>query len=70
VDATVRPQFLETSRSVDSARADQARRRDRAPERRPQKITFGEMRSSGVRGILIYCSEAETRRAKVADAEV
>jgi len=32
------------------------RRRDRAPER-PQKITFGEMRSSGVRGILIYCAD-------------
>jgi hypothetical protein len=25
--------------------------------RRPQKITFGEMRSSGVRGLLIYCSD-------------
>jgi hypothetical protein len=24
---------------------------------RPQKITFGEMRSSGVRGLLIYCAE-------------
>jgi hypothetical protein len=24
---------------------------------RPQKITFGEMRSSGVRGILIYCAD-------------
>jgi hypothetical protein len=24
---------------------------------RPQKITFGEMRESGVRGILIYCSD-------------
>jgi hypothetical protein len=23
--------------------------------RRPQKITFGEMRSSGVRGVLVYC---------------
>ena len=23
---------------------------------RPQKITFGEMRSSGVRGLLIYCA--------------
>jgi hypothetical protein len=22
---------------------------------RPQKITFGEMRESGVRGVLIYC---------------
>ena len=24
---------------------------------RPQKITFGEMRESGVRGVLIYCSD-------------
>jgi hypothetical protein len=24
---------------------------------RPQKITFAEMRSSGVRGLLVYCSE-------------
>jgi hypothetical protein len=24
---------------------------------RPQKITFGEMRESGVRGILIYCAD-------------
>jgi hypothetical protein len=24
---------------------------------RPQKITFGEMRESGVRGIMIYCSD-------------
>jgi hypothetical protein len=24
---------------------------------RPQKITFGEMRDSGVRGLLIYCSD-------------
>jgi hypothetical protein len=24
---------------------------------RPQKITFAEMRSSGVRGLLIYCSD-------------
>jgi hypothetical protein len=24
---------------------------------RQQKITFGEMRDSGVRGILIYCSD-------------
>ena len=23
----------------------------------PQKITFGEMRSAGVRGLLIYCSD-------------
>src|SRR5438034_593591 len=24
---------------------------------RPQKIAFGEMRSSGVRGVLVYCSD-------------
>ena len=24
---------------------------------RPEKITFGEMRSSGVRGVLVYCSD-------------
>jgi hypothetical protein len=24
---------------------------------RPRKITFGEMRSSGVRGLLIYCTD-------------
>jgi hypothetical protein len=24
---------------------------------RPQKITFGEMRESGVRRVLIYCSD-------------
>jgi hypothetical protein len=24
---------------------------------RPQKITFGEMRESGVRGVLVYCAD-------------
>jgi hypothetical protein len=24
---------------------------------RPQKITFGEMRASGIRGLLIYCAD-------------
>jgi hypothetical protein len=24
---------------------------------RPQKITFGEMRDMGVRGVLIYCAD-------------
>jgi hypothetical protein len=24
---------------------------------RPQKITFGEMRESGIRGVLIYCAD-------------
>jgi len=35
---------------------------------RPQKITFAEMRSSGVRGLLIYCSiiaAATTSRSAV-----
>jgi hypothetical protein len=27
------------------------------PAPRPQKITFGEMRDMGVRGVLIYCSD-------------
>jgi hypothetical protein len=27
------------------------------PSRSPQKITFGEARSSGVRGLLIYCAD-------------
>jgi hypothetical protein len=30
---------------------------------RPQKITFAEMRGSGVRGILVYCSDYRCRRA-------
>jgi hypothetical protein len=25
--------------------------------KRPQKITFAEMRSAGVRGLLVYCSD-------------
>jgi hypothetical protein len=29
----------------------------RSVERRQQKITLGEMRASGVRGLLIYCSD-------------
>jgi hypothetical protein len=29
----------------------------RPVERRQQKITLGEMRASGVRGLLIYCSD-------------
>jgi hypothetical protein len=28
-----------------------------ADARRPMKITFGEMRASGVRGVLIYCAD-------------
>jgi len=26
---------------------------------RPQKITFAEMRSAGVRGVLIYCADCK-----------
>jgi hypothetical protein len=28
-----------------------------APVSRPQKVTLAEMRSAGVRGLLIYCSD-------------
>jgi hypothetical protein len=31
--------------------------RRRSVERRQQKITLGEMRAGGVRGLLIYCSD-------------
>jgi hypothetical protein len=27
------------------------------PATRPEKITFGEMRSTGVRGVLVYCAD-------------
>jgi hypothetical protein len=27
------------------------------PAARPQKITFGEMRDMGVRGVLVYCAD-------------
>jgi hypothetical protein len=30
---------------------------------RPQKITFGEMRTSGVRGVLIYCADHKCSRS-------
>jgi hypothetical protein len=30
---------------------------------RPPKITFGEMRESGVRGVLIYCADYHCIRA-------
>jgi hypothetical protein len=29
----------------------------RAMSDRPQKITFGEMREMGVRGVLVYCAD-------------
>jgi hypothetical protein len=28
-----------------------------AAERRPQKITLGEMRSTGLRNLLVYCGD-------------
>jgi hypothetical protein len=36
---------------------------------RPQKITFGEMRESGVRGILIYCSDYHCSHHVTANAD-
>jgi len=37
---------------------------------RPQKITFGEMRSSGVRGLLIYCRDYKcSHMIKIAPAD-
>jgi hypothetical protein len=29
---------------------------------RPQKITLGEMRASGVRGLLVYCADYKSMR--------
>jgi hypothetical protein len=37
--------------------AGDAARKGRLVAKRPQKITFAEMRSSGVRGVLVYCSD-------------
>jgi hypothetical protein len=36
---------------------------------RPQKITFGEMRESGVRGVLIYCSDYRCSHYVTASAD-
>jgi hypothetical protein len=38
-------------------RTQEAKRAGATRAHRPQKITFGEMRNTGVRGILIYCSD-------------
>jgi hypothetical protein len=32
---------------------------------RPQKITFAEMRDTGVRGLLIYCSDYKCSQRQV-----
>jgi hypothetical protein len=36
---------------------------------RQQKITFGEMRGSGVRGILVYCSNYRCSRSTAINAD-
>jgi hypothetical protein len=36
----------------------------RAMPDRPQKITFGEMRDLGVRGVLIYCADYRCGRSR------
>ena len=39
------------------------------PARRPLKITFAEMRSSGVRGLLIYCSDYKCSHSTAISAD-
>ena len=36
---------------------------------RPQKITFAEMRDSGVRGILVYCSDCKCSHSLAISAD-
>jgi hypothetical protein len=36
---------------------------------RPQKITFGEMRDTGVRGVLVYCSDYKCSHSIAISAE-
>jgi hypothetical protein len=36
---------------------------------RPQKITLGELRSSGVRGILIYCTDYKCSHSMAVNAD-
>ncbi len=35
----------------------------------PQKITFGDMRDSGVRGILVYCADYRCSRSVALSAD-
>jgi hypothetical protein len=35
---------------------------------RPQKITFGEMRASGVRDVLVYCADYRCSHSITIDA--
>jgi hypothetical protein len=37
---------------------------------RPQKITFGEMREMGVRGVLIYCADYKCSHSTAVSADV
>jgi hypothetical protein len=41
----------------------------RMPADPPQKITFAEMRSTGVRGILIYCSDYKCSHSTAISAD-
>jgi hypothetical protein len=36
---------------------------------RPQKITFGEMRDAGVRGVLVYCADYKCSRSITISAD-
>jgi hypothetical protein len=36
---------------------------------RPQKITFGEMREMGVRGILVYCADYQCSHSVAMNAD-
>jgi hypothetical protein len=42
---------------------------NRMPDPRQQKITFGEMRASGVRGVLIYCSDYKCSHSTAISAD-
>ena len=39
------------------------------PATRPEKITFGEMRAAGVRGLLIYCSDYKCSHSTAISAD-
>jgi hypothetical protein len=37
---------------------------------RPVKITFGQMRSSGVRGVIVYCTDYKCSHSIAMDADL
>ena len=37
--------------------------------KRPEKITFGEMRSAGVRGLIVYCADYNCSHSVRLDAD-